>query len=91
MHRCRGVSIFNNKCYGKYIKYFNIAAGIRTPSVVSEEFGFTASYSRRMSEHVYPADRAECLSVELINGASLKKNLIYVNIITLAYKNTFPA
>ena len=58
---------------------------------MSEEFSFTASYSRRMSEHVDPADRAECLSAELINGASLKKNLIYVNTITLTYKNTFPA
>ena len=59
--------------------------------MVSEEFPFTASYSRRMSEHVAPADRAECLSAELMNGASLKKKLIYVNTITLTYKNTFPA
>ena len=47
-----------------------IAAGIRTPSVVSEGFLLASAYSRHMFEHVHPADRAECLSVELINGPS---------------------
>ena len=47
-----------------------MAAGIRAPSVVSEEFPLTASYSRHMSEYVHPVDRAECISAELINGTS---------------------
>ena len=47
-----------------------MATGIQTQSAVSEKFPLAADYSRHMSEHVHPADRAECISAELINGTS---------------------
>ena len=47
-----------------------MVTSIRTQSVVSEGFHLAAAYSLHMSEHVHPADRAECLSAELINGPS---------------------
>ena len=47
-----------------------MATVIQAQSVVSEGFHLTSANSCHLSEHVHPADCAECISAELINGTS---------------------